>query len=109
MLGLRNFISLSCKRTVVANAFAAAPMQMTKIAPAFTAYNRAISRNFMTLPSTSFCSVLASKVPAVSKESVPFTVRQMSSLMKKRRSKMNKHKLKKRRKSLKFNTKQSRA
>lgn len=69
------------------------------------------TNSFLTLRSpligTSFSSA-NSAVGIAPGAQVLFSSRQMSSLMKKRRSKMNKHKLRKRRKSLKMNTKQSR-
>lgn len=67
------------------------------------------TNSFITLRSPLVSSGCASGVLAVrSPACAPMCVRQMSSLMKKRRTKMNKHKLKKRRKALKMNTKQSR-
>lgn len=109
MLGLRSLISFGAKRTVALNVAATAPAQLAKLAPVFNTYNTTIGRNFMTMPSTSLYISSVARIAAAPKEPLTTGVRQMSSLQKKRRAKMNKHKLKKRRKSLKYNTKQSRA
>eukprot|EP00428_Durinskia_dybowskii_P065513 CAMPEP_0170364708 /NCGR_PEP_ID=MMETSP0117_2-20130122/5519_1 /TAXON_ID=400756 /ORGANISM="Durinskia baltica, Strain CSIRO CS-38" /LENGTH=77 /DNA_ID=CAMNT_0010619229 /DNA_START=147 /DNA_END=380 /DNA_ORIENTATION=+ len=68
-------------------------------------------RSFITTssqPSLSIQGILAKRVIQIRRVQ-PVYSREMSSVMKKRRSKMNKHKLKKRRKALRMNTKASRA
>lgn len=108
------FIMLSLRRVIVSNAarinFAA---QSAVIARSSVSLPHIFQfRNFVTAigqpnPSLSMNVVRSNRI--VNNVVQPIYAREMSSTMKKRRSKMNKHKLKKRRKALRMNTKASRA
>ena len=105
MLGLRRFVTGNFVRTVTQAKFA---VPIVAIVPRTT---QALNRSFVTcFPSQIIGKTLSQMKTSSGTANMIECVgkRWMGSTVKKRRAKMNKHKLKKRRKSLRMNTKISR-
>ncbi len=106
MFRFNNLINNVVRSAIVPRMVVAVP-RMTQPAIKFTAPIAHRTFSSITLSATFSMMKKPTSSPVVSNFG-PMIIRRMSSTMKKRRMKMNKHKLKKRRKALRMNTKASR-